>query len=296
MGMHHAREWPAARDRRWSSPLPGAQFGTDAAVTELLQQRARRDRAGHQRGRLPWPRARTRASPTHPATRAALRPGRGGRAPAAPRLPAQELRRRSSPDPATPCDAAVRRRPEPQLRRAAGAATAPARPEHADLPRHRPVVGARDPGRPRVLAAHHGHDADHAAQRRGARAAPAGPAHATGKAPDEDALKELGDAMADATGYTSQYGYQLYDTSGTTEDWNYAAQRHLRLHDRDRRPEGGNFHMPYQTRRRRPVDRRPAPAPGAACARRSCASPNGRLRVRTSRLSTAARRRAASCA
>ena len=47
--------------------------------------------------------------------------------------------------------------------------------------------------------------------------------HADGLAPDEPRLKELGDAMADATGYTSQYGWQLYDTSGTTEDWNYAA-------------------------------------------------------------------------
>ena len=45
-----------------------------------------------------------------------------------------------------------------------------------------------------------------------------------GLAPDEQRMKEVGDAMADATGYRSQYGWQLYDTSGTTEDWNYAAQ------------------------------------------------------------------------
>jgi hypothetical protein len=45
-----------------------------------------------------------------------------------------------------------------------------------------------------------------------------------GLAPDEARMKEIGDAMADATGYRSQYGWQLYDTSGTTEDWNYAAQ------------------------------------------------------------------------
>jgi Zinc carboxypeptidase len=44
-----------------------------------------------------------------------------------------------------------------------------------------------------------------------------------GLAPDEDRLKQLGDKMASDTGYTSQYGWQLYDTSGTTEDWNYAA-------------------------------------------------------------------------
>jgi hypothetical protein len=46
---------------------------------------------------------------------------------------------------------------------------------------------------------------------------------AKGKAIDEDRMKQLGDEMAADTGYTSQYSWQLYDTSGTTEDWNYAA-------------------------------------------------------------------------
>jgi Zinc carboxypeptidase len=44
-----------------------------------------------------------------------------------------------------------------------------------------------------------------------------------GLAPDEPALKALGDSMAAENGYTSQYGWQLYDTTGTTEDWSYAA-------------------------------------------------------------------------
>lgn len=44
---------------------------------------------------------------------------------------------------------------------------------------------------------------------------------ATGKAPDEPALKALGDAMAAQNSYTSQASYQLYDTSGSTEDWSY---------------------------------------------------------------------------
>ncbi|MGH2713223.1 MAG: M14 family metallopeptidase [Thermoleophilaceae bacterium] len=44
-----------------------------------------------------------------------------------------------------------------------------------------------------------------------------------GLAPDEPALKALGDSMAAENGYTSQYGWQLYDTSGTTEDWTYSA-------------------------------------------------------------------------
>ncbi|HEX8207215.1 MAG TPA: M14 family zinc carboxypeptidase, partial [Solirubrobacteraceae bacterium] len=67
-----------------------------------------------------------------------------------------------------------------------------------------------------------------------------------GKAPDEARLKELGDRMADATGYESQYGFQLYDTSGTTEDWNYAAQGAFG-YTIEIGPADGSFHMDYQT-------------------------------------------------
>jgi Zinc carboxypeptidase len=66
-----------------------------------------------------------------------------------------------------------------------------------------------------------------------------------GKAPDEPRLKEIGDQMAAATGYTSQYSFQLYDTSGTTEDWNYAAQGAYG-YTIEMGPAGGEFHMPYQ--------------------------------------------------
>jgi hypothetical protein len=45
-----------------------------------------------------------------------------------------------------------------------------------------------------------------------------------GLTPDENrGYKALGDAMAAENGYTSQYSWQLYDTSGTTEDWTYFA-------------------------------------------------------------------------
>jgi hypothetical protein len=70
--------------------------------------------------------------------------------------------------------------------------------------------------------------------------------HDAGKAPDEQAMKVLGDAMADATGYTSQYGWELYDTSGTTEDYTYAAQGGY-AYTIEIGPQGGQFHMPYQT-------------------------------------------------
>ncbi|MBI5107020.1 MAG: hypothetical protein HZB46_18900 [Solirubrobacterales bacterium] len=70
-------------------------------------------------------------------------------------------------------------------------------------------------------------------------------AHDQGKAPDEARLKEIGDAMATATGYTSQYGFELYDTTGTTEDWNYAATGSYG-YTIEIGPPDGEFHMPYQ--------------------------------------------------
>ena len=85
--------------------------------------------------------------------------------------------------------------------------------------------------------------------------------------------------MADDTGYTSQYGWQLYDTSGTTEDWNYGAAGTfgytIELGPADVRAATSTSPM---TRAWSTSGTAPAPAPDAACARRSCASPNGRLR------------------
>ena len=68
----------------------------------------------------------------------------------------------------------------------------------------------------------------------------------SGKAPDEKAMKKLGDAMADATGYTSQFSWQLYDTAGTTEDDTYAATGGYG-YTIEVGPAGGLFHGPYDT-------------------------------------------------
>ena len=46
---------------------------------------------------------------------------------------------------------------------------------------------------------------------------------AQGTPVDEPIYKALGDTMAAENGYASQYGYELYDTTGTTEDWSYYA-------------------------------------------------------------------------
>jgi hypothetical protein len=46
---------------------------------------------------------------------------------------------------------------------------------------------------------------------------------AQGKPVDDVAMAALGKAMTDQNGYTNQTGYELYDTTGTTEDWSYSA-------------------------------------------------------------------------
>ena len=44
-----------------------------------------------------------------------------------------------------------------------------------------------------------------------------------GNAPDEEGLKALGAEMTAANGYRNIHGWELYDTTGTTEDWSYNA-------------------------------------------------------------------------
>jgi hypothetical protein len=69
--------------------------------------------------------------------------------------------------------------------------------------------------------------------------------HDGGKAPDEARMKEIGDAMGAATGYTSQYSFELYDTAGTTEDDTYSATGGYG-YTIEIGPKDGQFHEPYQ--------------------------------------------------
>ena len=46
---------------------------------------------------------------------------------------------------------------------------------------------------------------------------------AAGETIDEGAMKRLGARMAAQNGYRNIHGWQLYDTTGTTEDWSYSA-------------------------------------------------------------------------
>lgn len=66
-----------------------------------------------------------------------------------------------------------------------------------------------------------------------------------GRAPDEARMKEIGDSMATATKYVSQYSFQLYDTAGTTDDDFYASLGPFSF-TIEIGPTGGMFHMPYQ--------------------------------------------------
>lgn len=61
--------------------------------------------------------------------------------------------------------------------------------------------------------------------------------------PDEGAMKDLGDDMAAATGWTSELGYEtLGDITGATEDWNYFSQGTYGYTPEVR---GVNFHSAY---------------------------------------------------
>jgi hypothetical protein len=69
---------------------------------------------------------------------------------------------------------------------------------------------------------------------------------ADGFAPDEEGLKLLGQLMAGPTGYANEYGWQLYDTTGTTKDWGYDALGQY-SYTVELGPAGGDFHGPYKT-------------------------------------------------
>ena len=65
-------------------------------------------------------------------------------------------------------------------------------------------------------------------------------------APDEEGLKELGRRMADPTGYANEYGWQLYDVTGGTKDWSYAATGAFG-YTVETGPANGDFHGDYQS-------------------------------------------------
>ena len=69
---------------------------------------------------------------------------------------------------------------------------------------------------------------------------------ADGQAPDDAALTELGALIATPAGYANEYGYQLYDVTGGTKDWSYAAMGAYG-YTVETGPKDGNFHGDYPT-------------------------------------------------
>ncbi|HEU4912246.1 MAG TPA: M14 family zinc carboxypeptidase, partial [Actinomycetes bacterium] len=66
---------------------------------------------------------------------------------------------------------------------------------------------------------------------------------AQGDTADETVYEALGARMASNNGYTNQHSYQLYDTTGTTEDWSYYATGGLGFTFEI----GEEFHPPFPT-------------------------------------------------
>ncbi len=64
---------------------------------------------------------------------------------------------------------------------------------------------------------------------------------AAGDTPDEPVYADLGARMSAQNGYTNQKSFQLYDTTGTTEDWSYYATGGLGFTFEI----GEEFHPPY---------------------------------------------------
>ena len=117
---------------------------------------------------------------------------------------------------------ASRRRASTRTATTAASGAARARthqPADADLPRPGAVLRARDAERPRARLGPPGDHADHQPHVLGPRAAPARASRRRAHAPTSRSTRRSATRMAAENGYASQNGYELYDTTGTTEDW-----------------------------------------------------------------------------
>ena len=256
VALHHAREWPSAEIAMEFAWLLAKGYGSDAQITSLLKKERVvivpvinadgfvASRGTAEDGFIPDP-VRLDRRP-----RGRHRRGRRRAVRRQPRLPAQELRRPGA-EPRRrrarlPLLLPVGRRPEPQLRRGLGRPGREPRPEHAGLPRRRPVVRARDPGGPRVLADASGHGDHHAAQRRRARAAPAGPAHGRQGARRGHAQ---GARRRDGGRHRLHVAVRLPALRHLGHDRGLELRRaRARSATRSRSArEGGQFHMAYET-------------------------------------------------
>jgi hypothetical protein len=246
IGTHHAREWPAAEIPVEFGLYITKAFGSDARVTALLK------------------RVRIVIVPVlnidgYLASRGAVDPADNSSDPSglislgesvAPPGGSLAYRRKNcdgaSPSPATPCELQYGVDPNRNYGQSWGGPGAGTDPNDQDY------RGSDQWSEPETQAVHEysqAHDITTTITMHNFASLVLRPpgVHDAGLAPDEDALKELGDRMADDTGYTSEFSYQLYDTSGTMEDWNYAAAGTYgyTIEMGPSADKGGNFHIKY---------------------------------------------------
>jgi hypothetical protein len=245
MGVHHAREWPSAELTTEFALHLAQNFGTDAELTEML----RRVRVvvvpvingdGFNASREATDFADASGDPGG-APSLAESAGAGG---------SLAYRRKNcngiGQNPAIPCDAQVGIDPNRNYGFGWGG------PGASTQPNSQTYRGTGPWSEPETQAVHEFsqvHNVTSLLTMHNFASLVLRPPglHTQGQAPDEARLKELGDAMGDDTGYTSQYGWQLYDTSGTTEDWNYGAAGTFgyTIELGPESGDGGNFHISY---------------------------------------------------
>jgi hypothetical protein len=248
MGEHHAREWPSAEIPVEMGIYLTTNFGSDARVTALLKKVRivivpviNVDGYIASRGAAPIDPADNSGDPN-----SLLSLGES----VAPPGGSLTYRRKNcdgaSPDPATPCELQYGVDPNRNYGQNWGGLGAGTNPGDQDY------RGTDQWSEPETQAVHEfsqSHNVTTLITMHNFASLVLRPpgTHDAGLAPDEDALKALGDRMGDDTGYTSEFGYQLYDTSGTTEDWNYGAAGTYgyTIEMGPSADKGGNFHIGY---------------------------------------------------
>ena len=242
LGVHHAREWPSGELAMEFAYDLVKNYGSDARITRLL------DRArvvivpvvnvdgfhlSRTDGALMDLRDLNQADPLGGTTSVLATPGNAYKRKNCRLVDGQDTPDGTCAAAATsPGGFGVGRRPEPQLRRVLGrpgrlgrrsrdpTTAAPAPFSEPETQNVRELVSSRHVT---TLISNHtfsnlvlrpngvhpdtiGHDG-----------------LPVGDAPDEAGMKALGAKMAAANGYANIHGWELYDTTGTTEDWSYNA-------------------------------------------------------------------------
>ena len=225
MGVHHAREWPAGEHAmEWAYELINGYKAGDARADEHRPQQPQHRRADRQPGRL-------QRLAQRPAIAGRRRPRRDRRrhrlhrrAPG--RVPAQELPRRRHRDRGCPISVGLAENGVDPNRNYGQFWGGPGSDTNPPTQTYRGPAPFSEPesrniqwlvSRNQVMTLITNHTTAGLVLRAPGLAAVGDPV-------DENrGYKALGDDMAKHNGYFSQKGFELYDTTGTTEDWSYNA-------------------------------------------------------------------------